>query len=237
MKTRPHIVTQTCVHDTSALQRCADLLCARMAVPTAAQAAISYGRVLIRVMKIILDLTVHNDCFVRRRDVLDSPRLRRLVTERLGGAPALLRWRRRNTWNKARLAAIASGEYRPVRELHRPPARTPRQSRPKRAVQIDRRAQSLFPENPAPPAAGPAKFRLPVLQNLRYVHRPRIITKHRTKPQKRFPAVVLWPHELDGQYVPDFQSRVRVPESADFADYRMASPPAGHAGRAVFAPP
>ena len=237
MKTRPHIVTQTCVHDTSALQRCADLLCARMAVPATARAAMGYGRVLIRVMKIILDVTLHNDCFVRRRDVLDSPRLRRLVTERLGGAPALLRWRRKETWNKARLAAIASGEYRPVREPHRPPARTPRQSPPKRRVQIERLAQSLLLENPSPPAAGPAKFRLPVLQNLRYVRKARITTKHRAKPQKRFPAVVLWPHELDGQYVPDFQSRVRVPEPGGYAAYRPAAAPDLPGQSAIFAPP
>ncbi len=207
MKTRPHIVTQTCVHDTSALQRCADLLCARMAVPAAAQAAIGYGRVLIRVMKIILDLTLHNDCYTRRRDVLDSPRLRRLVMERLGGAHALLRWRRRNTWNTARLAAIASGEYRPPFEPAALPVR--RQASPQ-TPQVGAWASPGKSSNPTPP---PAKFRLPMLQNLRYVRKPRIITKHRAKPQKRFPAVVLWPHELDGQYVPDFQSRARVPDS------------------------
>ena len=199
--------------------------------------AIGYSRVLIRIMKIILDLTLRNNCFARRKAVLESPRLRRLVMERLGGAPALLRWRRKETWNKARLAVIASGEYRPVREPHRPPARTPRQSPPERMVQIERLAQNILPENPSPPAAGPAKFRLPVLQNLRYVRRPRIITKHRAKPQKRFPAVVLWPHELDGQYVPDFQSRARVPDPGGYAAYRPAAAPDRPGQSAIFAPP
>jgi len=231
MKTRPHIVTQTCVHDISALQRCADLIAARMAVPTAARAAIGYGRVLIRVMKIILDLTLHNDCFARRRDVLGSPRLRRLVIERLGGAHALLRWRRRDTWNKARLAAIASGEYRPAFEPAGLPARrqAPPQTRPAGAgATFDK---SSKPQTPS------AKFCLPVLQNLRYVHRPRIITKHRAKPQKRFPAVVLWPHELDGQYVPNFQNRVRVPDGGGYATYNAPPPPAGPSSLPIFAPP
>ena len=235
MKTRPHIVTQTCVHDTSALQRCADLLCARMAVPTAARAAMGYGRVLIRVMKIILDVTLHNDCYARRRDVLGSPRLRRLVMERLGGAHALLRWRRRNTWNTARLAAIASGEYRPAFEPAGLPAR--RQAPPQTRRAGAGAGAGTSPDKSSNPQTPPAKFRLPVLQNLRYVHRLRIITKHRAKPQKRFPAVVLWPHELDGQYVPNFQNRARVPDGGGYATYNAPPPPAGPSTLPIFAPP
>jgi len=225
MKTRPHIVTQTRLHDTAGLYRCVDLIAARMGAPTVAQMAIRYGRVLIRVMKIILDVTLHNDCYARRRDVLESPRLRKLVMERLGGAQALLRWRRKDTWNKARLAAIASGEYRPAFGPNVRPSL--RQVLPRNSS-----AESVPQGQPSP-----AKFRLPVLQNLRYVHRPRFITKHRAKPQKRFPSVVLWPHELDGQYVPNFKSRACVPEGAGYVDYCAAIPPAGHAGRAIFAPP
>jgi len=94
-----------------------------------------------------------------------------------------------------------------------------------------------FPDKSSNPQTSPAKFRLPVLQNLRYAHRPRVITKHRAKPQKRFPAVVLWPHELDGQYVPNFQSRARVPDGGGYATYNAPPPPAGASAIAIFAPP
>jgi len=86
------------------------------------------------------------------RDVLASPKLRARVAEQLGGAPALERWRRKNTWNKARLAAI---------------------------------------------------------------------------------AIVLWPHELDGQYVPGFESRVVRPGNS-YSDYTpapdMTAPRSAEAG-------
>lgn len=135
MKTRPHIVTQTCEYDTAAMYSNADLLAARMGTAGSLKTILGYSRVLIRIMKIILDLTLHNDCFVRRRDVLGSPRLRKLVTERLGGAHGLLKWRRQNTWNKARLAAIASGEYRPMPMPHIPlTAQRPRPGRVHAAV-------------------------------------------------------------------------------------------------------
>ena len=236
MKTRPHIVTQTRLYDVAGLYRNADLLAARMGLlersgRTNLIKAIGYSRVLIRIMKIILDVTLHNDCFTRRREVLDSPRLRKLVMERLGGAHALLRWRRRDTWNKARLAAIASGEYRPAFE----PAGLPvRRQTPPRNSSV---GGGAFPDKSSNPQTSPAKFRLPVLQNLRYAHRPRVITKHRAKPQKRFPAVVLWPHELDGQYVPNFQSRARVPDGGGYATYNAPPPPAGASAIAIFAPP
>ena len=231
MKTRPHIVTQTGLYNTAGLTRIADLLAARMGTVAGLKDVLTYSRVLIRIMKIILDLTLHNNCFVRRRDVLDSPRLRRVVMERLGGAHALLRWRRQDAWNTARLAAIASGEYRPVSGPDIQPAfKADAERKPASEGQVSSKIS-------APVETPPSKFRLPVLQNLHYVHRPRIITKHRAKPQKRFPAIVLWPHELDGQYVPDFKSRTQRPDGGGYATDDPAPPPAGHSARAIFAPP
>lgn len=153
--------------------------------------------------------------------------------ERLGGAPALLRWRRQNTWNKARLAAVASGEYRPMPEPHIPmtaqrlkPADTNKRSKVK----------TLFIK-PAPRPSGPAKFRLPVLQNLRYVPRPGSQKARRAKPETRYPSVVLWPHELDGQYVPDFTSRARRPKGSPHETCDAAAAGDGHAPPGIFAPP
>jgi len=91
MKTRPHIVTQKCVMPTGGLYRCAAGLAER--IKTAGNAGQAremhrFSALVIRVMKIILDLTLHNNCFERRRDVLASPKLRARVAEQLGGAPA-----------------------------------------------------------------------------------------------------------------------------------------------------
>lgn len=230
MKTRSHIVTQTCVYETAGLYRSADAIASRMGSVSGLKNVIGYSRVLIRIIKIILDLTLHNDCFIRRRNVLETPRLRQQVTERLGGAPALLKWRRQNTWNKARLAAIASGEYRP-------PARTDMPVSMHRPRPIAA-AAAVQPKTSKPTSAvpGPAKFRLPVLQNLRYVARRRGNPAGRAKPETRFPSVVLWPHELDGQYVPDFQSRVHIPYGM-YGEYSAAGAASGYAPPAPGAPP
>ena len=223
MKTRPHIVTQTHLYDTHALTRSADLIAARMGTASSLKNLLGYSRVLIRVMKIILDLTLHNNCFARRREVLDSPRLRRSVMERLGGAQALRLWRRRQAWNKARLAAIACGEYRPASSRHATPTPRPAASRKPQGRPGVRANDASHSETP------PANFRLPALQNLSYVHRPGMRPVRRAAPQRRSPAVVLWPHELDGQYVPNFKSRAGFPIGTEYGAA------AGSADRSVLA--
>ena len=240
MKTRPHIVTQTDLYDTAGLYRVADLLAAKMETAGSLKNVLGYSRVLIRVMKIILDLTLHNNCFALRREVLESPRLRKSVMERLGGVQALVLWRRQEAWNKARLAAIASGKYRPAAGPQIP-IRAQREKPPVSPGGASnlggKSAAGTLPKAPAHTDNYPAAFRLPVLQNLDYVHRLRRPAKTRAKPEKRFPAVVLWPHELDGQYVPDFKSAARVPNAEGYPAYREASPPAGVGKCAIFAPP
>ena len=240
MKTRPHIVTQTGLYDTAGLYRVADLLAAKMGTAGSLKTVLGYSRVLIRVMKIILDLTLHNNCFALRWEVLGSPRLRRSVMERLGGAEALRLWRRRAAWNKARLAAIASGKYRPISEPQIRPVlqrgKTP--ALPGGASNLNGISTAgTLAKAPARTDYYPAAFRLPVLQNLDYVHGLRRPAKTCAQPEKRFPSVVLWPHELDGQYVPNFKSRARVPEGAGFAAYSAAAAPAGTDQNAIFAPP
>ncbi len=228
MKTRPHIVTQKCVMPTSGLYRCADGLAKRIKAAGDAGRAREMHRfsaLVIRVMKIILDLTLHNNCFERRRDVLASPKLRARVAEQLGGAPALERWRRKNTWNKARLAAIASGEYKPPAQADLMPARR----------------RSVIVTQTKPPAAEndnrPAPFRLPVLQNLRHRARPRVSIGRRAARQARFPSVVIWPHELDGQYVPGFASKATRPAAGGYAAYAAPAVGAGFAAAISGAPP
>ena len=240
MKSRPHIVTQSGLYDTAGLYRVADLLAARMGTAGSLKNVLGYSRVLIRVMKIILDLTLHNNCFALRREVLESPRLRKSVMERLGGVQALVLWRRRNTWNTARLAAIASGEYRPMPEPQIPMTvqRKLGPVQPAGALRVeDKPAACILPKVPSRADNYPAAFRLPVLQNLDYVHRPRAQGASRASPQKRVPIIVLWPHELDGQYVPDFTNRVQVPGGGGGADYDAAMPPPGHTAPNIFAPP
>jgi len=230
MKTRPHIVTQKCVLPTAGLYRCADGLAARIkraGDSGQAREMHRFSALVIRVMKIILDVTLHNNCFVRRREVLASPRLRAGVAEQLGGAPALERWRRKKTWNTARLAAIASGAYKP-------PA-------PGYAAPIVRRGGAgRKPSSDACaglPAARPSSFRLPVLKNLCHRARPVLTVGTRAAPQKRFPAIVVWPHELDGQYVPGFTSAASRPQNhpALYAPWPM--PGGGGAAGIAGAPP
>ena len=184
-----------------------------------------FSALVIRVMKIILDMTLHNNCFVRRREVLASPRLRAGVAEQLGGAPALQRWRRKNTWNTARLAAIASGAYKP-------PA-------PGYAAPIVRRGGAGLNADACEgsPAARPSSFRLPVLKNLRHRARPVLTVAARAAPQKRFPAIVVWPHELDGQYVPGFTSAASRPQNHPKRDAPWPMPVGGVAAGIAGAPP
>lgn len=228
MKARPHIVTQTRVYDTTGLRRNADLLAARMGTAGSLKNFLGYSRTLIRIMKIILDLTLRNDCFVAKREVLDSPRLRARVTEQIGGAHALLKWRRQNTWNKARLAAIASGEYRPSAEPVMPAARRAK-------VKPEAVTSKPAAVRPATPALKP--FRLPVLQNLRYVPRAAPASKRRARAVARYPSIVMWPHELDGQFVPNFISRARRPDAGGFPPYAADKPASGSPLRRIFAPP
>lgn len=230
MKTRPHIVTQTCVIKTGGFERSANALAARMEEAGHAGGMrwmIRYSAVLIRLMKIILDLTERNTCFTRRREVLASPKLRSRIMESLGGAHALEKWRRQDTWNRARLRAIADGTYiqqsvpdiaparkpklRPFASPATPPLTSPKPRRIKRA--------------------GPPEFRLPVLQNLRAVPAWRRALSKPAPRQARRLCTVLWPHELDGQYVPGFKSRARHPGGA-YSDYAAPADTAS-AGRAV----
>ena len=167
--------------------------------------------VLIRVMRMIVDITERNMCFARRRDVLSDARLRRRVYEGLGGAPALEAWRRRNAWTKARLAAIAAGRVRPEPQQVSDPVFKKRAPRPAGRMP----APASGPDKaPVPPPA--PEFRLPVLQNLaakparaRGVFFGRASVRREGTPRRL--CTVLWPHELDGQYVPNFQSRARRP--------------------------
>ena len=184
-----------------------------------------FSALVIRVMTIILDVTLHNNCFVRRREVLASPRLRAGVAEQLGGAPALERWRRKNTWNKARLAVIASGAYKP-------PA-------PGYAAPIVRRGGAGLNTDACAglPAARPSSFRLPVLQNVRHRARPVLTIGTRAAPQKRFPAIVVWPHELDGQYVPGFTSKASRPQNHPALYASWPVPGGGVAAGIAGAPP
>ena len=208
MRTRPHIVTQTCVIDTGSLTRSATLLAARMGRGGRLGVVLRFSYLLNRIMRMIIDLTERNMCFARRRDVLSDTRLRRRVYEALGGAQAMIKWRRRDAWNKARLAAMAAGRVRPDFQqgsdlVSKKPA--PRSSGRKPAPASGQDISQLPP--PAP------KFRLPVLQNLGATPgRTARASGPRTGPPRRL-CTVLWPHELDGQYVPDFISRARRPGS------------------------
>ena len=221
MKPRPYIVTQTRSLETAGLYRCADKLAARMGELGAARRTakmIRYSRLLIRVMRIIMDVTLGNNCYTARRDVLGSARLRRKVTEQLGGARALVLWRRKAAWNAARLAAVASGTYRT-------PARKDSASRQAALIQAAPQSASRFAANAGPMRAASSRpkapvaaaafkaFRLPVLQNLNYVPPVRRPASARQALQRRFPCIVVWPHELDGQYVPNFKSRASRPQA------------------------
>ena len=223
MRTRPHIVTQTCVIDTGSLTRSATLLAARIGRGGGLGAVLRFSYLLNRIMRMIVDVTERNMCFARRRDVLSDTRLRRRVYEALGGARAMEVWRRRDTWNKARLAAIAAGRVR---------AESDRGSEQGFDPVLNKRAPRPAGRMPAP-ASGSDKapvlplapeFRLPVLQNLGATPgRTARASGPRTGPPRRL-CTVLWPHELDGQYVPDFISRARRPGS-DSGGY--AAPAAG----------
>ncbi len=228
MKTRPHIVTQSRVYDTAGLYRSASLLTEGIKTAGPLGDVLGYSRILIRVMKIILDLTLHNNCFVRRRDVLASATLRGRVMERLGGAHALMTWRRKNIWNKARLAAIASGSYCP------PAGGEGSQTGAPVTAEAPEKSQ---PANASKPPADPEPFRLPVLKSLRPAARPRAGVLRRAKPQRRFPSIVLWPHELDGQYVPGFENRARRPDGGGYSALTTTSCAAGYRQSKAFFPP
>ncbi len=108
--------------------------------------------------------------------------------------------------------------------------RAPVQLRPARKA---RPPAGMKPSSDAPESA---VFRLPVLQNLNYTYRPRRAAPVRRSPQPQFPCIVMWPHELDGQYVPNFRSRARRP-SAGYGDYAGAADIGVAPVRASGAPP
>lgn len=201
MKTRPHIVTQTTVICTDALCRSQRLIAERIGREGAAgrdAAMLRFCRFLIRVTKIVLAVTIANDCYKRRKAALETPESRRRLHEHLGGAPAIKKWRRLETWNKGREAAIADGSY-----CAQAPQAYTAAPRPKRVL----KPATSGACNVKPVAA----FRLPPQRDYlstRPAPRAGLI---RGAQAARFPCIVVWPHELDGQYVPGFQSRARQP--------------------------
>jgi|GEM_PF-6573347 len=103
------------------------------------------------------------------------------------------------------------------------------------------RRRAVIDTDAKPPAADndnrPAPFRLPVLQNLRHRARPRVSIGRRAGRQAGFPSVVMWPHELDGQYVPGFVSKATRPAAGGYAAYAAPAVGAGVAGSIAGAPP
>lgn len=188
-----------------------------------------YCKLLISVMKNILSLTLDNECFARRRDALASPNSRRNLLEKIGGAHRLKTWRRRETWNKGRLQAIADGSYRPNAPLpgwepKSKPAPIQRPVKPSRAVVPIARN----------PAKLPAVFRLPPQRDLLRAHHRRARVKRRADPAPPLPCIVVFPHEIDGQYVPGFTSRAAFPAAQGYhaisgfeASARSVSPEPG----------
>ena len=171
-----------------------------------------FSGLLIWAMRTLVYLTERNRCFARRREVLGNATLRRRVYDALGGAPAMLKWRRQDAWNKARLDAIARGQVTPECA---PKAPRPALGRAGPETPVSPSVRPLFMQT------GPAllpEFRLPVLQNLRG-RAPAVqsVFKRRAGAPRRL-CTVLWPHELDGQYAPDFHSRASRPGSG-YGDY------------------
>lgn len=210
MKTRPYFVTQSQRLDLSGLERSAVLLAERMEGARPLRDVIGYGRVLIRVMKIIMEVALGNECFERRRIALSSPKSRAQLSEILGGAVALKKWRRKAAWNAGRLDAIAKGEYRAPNPLYDGPQS---KRRPVSAPASKRAARK------SPKAKPPAAFRLPPQRDLLRTPVAPPAGGKRAAPCPRSPSIVIWPHEIDGQYVPDFVNRARRPACDTGGDY------------------
>ena len=194
-------------------------------------AVLRLARLTLRVFRIYAAMAMRNACFLARERALATPGARRDVMAGLGGARALHLWRRKAIWNKARAEAIARGEIAAVK-----PARKAR-------VKVRVKPNADLPDTfKAPPEPGetPAHFRLPVIAD------PSVqggfgICGPRAPAQPRYPSIVIYPHELDGQYVPDFISRASYPP-ADIqgkfqAETGMHAPAAAAKGPPRRAPP
>lgn len=233
MKTRPYIVTASCVINTDGFYRVADAIAARMRgqMQRPAREMIRTSRLLLRVMAMIADITLRNNCFIRRAEVLASPKLRSRVLDALGGAHAAERWRRKAIWNKGREACIASGEV--------PDPRLTAGSVPVRAKVRPKPAASGRAALPAPRKAsgGYDEFRFPALRDWNRIGKPIARAVYRVGSQARYPSIVVWPHQLDGQYVPNFKSRATRPASGGYPPYAGAACGASRPARIAPAPP
>lgn len=219
MKTRPYIVTARRLMDTAGFYRVADALAARMGRQGRVRDVIRTAGLLLKVMGMIVDITLRNTCFTRRQAVLESPVLRARLLEQLGGAPAAQRWRRQHIWNKSREACIASGKVADPRAQAWP---KPAHARPNVQTQIKAQASAQFAALDGG-AAALSTFRFPPLRHWHRIGRPHVYAGSRAAPSPRYPSIVIWPHELDGQYVPEFQSRCVRPGSEHMAAGHMAA--------------
>ena len=210
MRTRPYFVTQTDLLPTAGLERACELLTGRIAKANDGgndKLFFKLAGTLHRFVRCLLGIAWSNYYFTIRKRALASPRSREELLAKLGGAHALLRWRRKEVWNKGRLAAIADGTYR------RPGAQpwdacVPRKPEKTRKAKPAQKRTTL--------SKAPPEFRLPPLKDLlRDPHNPIIFTGERAAPNPHIPVVVIWPHEIDGQYVPNFTSRARRPQSGE----------------------
>jgi|GEM_PF-836990 len=226
MKTRAYFVTAAGLLDTAGLYRVADALLVRMRGEAGRQGApgsrqsvralVRSSALLIKIMKMVAAVTLRNNCFLRRREVLGSPKLRARVLEQLGGVHAATRWRRKHIWNKGREACIAAGQV--------PDPRRQLIAAPKHLV-LRRGGAAAGPgAAQLPQSAGLNEFRFPPLRDYSRIGRPRARSGSRAAPVPRYPSIVVWPHELDGQYVPGFQTRCTRPAAGDA---RSFAPPPG----------
>ncbi len=229
MKMRAYFVTAAGLLDTAGLYRVAEALLVRMrgeagrhGAPGSRQsvrALVRSSALLIKIMKMIAAVTLRNNCFLRRREVLGSAKLRARVLEQLGGVPAATRWRRKHIWNKGREACIASGQVAdPRRQLIAAPKHFVR----RRGGEAAGPGAAQLPQS-----AGLNEFRFPPLRDWNRIGRPRARCGSRAAPAPRYPSIVVWPHELDGQYVPGFRTRCTRPAAGEAR--RFAPPPARRA--------
>ena len=222
MKTRPYFVTQTDLLPTEGLERACDLLSGRIAKADDAgnqKLFFKLAGTLHRFVRCLLGIAWSNYYLILRERALATPRSRAELMDRLGGAHALLRWRRKDVWNKGRLAAIADGTYRPQGAQPWDPSVPRRETpapRPKPTQRSSRAPKSV------------RDFQLPPQRDLlRAPRNPIIFTGERAAPQPRRGLVVVWPHELDGQYVPNFKSRASHPQTG-YAGFNQAAGTAGY---------
>lgn len=138
-------------------------------------------------------------------------------------------WRRKAIWNKGSEACIASGEVPDPRLRAGLAPASRRQVKPARIVPAA--------ASPARPGSVLKDFRFPVLRDWNRVGRACAQPAFRSAPTPRYPSIVMWPHELDGQYVPELQRRAAFPTDAGFAPYAGGSAPQFTPAPATPAPP